>query len=92
MNYFVKMIFKVIEKIVLIPIYFYKSFISPLTHSSCRFVPTCSEYAIQAVKIHGPFKGFFLAVKRIFRCHPWGSSGYDPVPPKILIKKKEPSK
>mgnify|MGYP000559126818 FL=1 len=48
--------------------------------SSCRFVPTCSEYAIEAIKKHGPFKGLYLAVRRILRCHPWGGSGYDPVP------------
>ena len=47
---------------------------------SCRFVPTCSEYAIEAIKKHGPFKGLYLAVRRILRCHPWGGSGYDPVP------------
>jgi putative membrane protein insertion efficiency factor len=45
-------------------------------------VPTCSTYAVEAIKIHGPFKGFWLATKRIARCHPWGTSGYDPVPPK----------
>jgi uncharacterized protein len=85
MNFIIEKISIVIGWILLIPIYFYKFFISPLTHSSCRFVPTCSEYAVQAVKIHGPFKGFVLAVRRILRCHPWGSSGYDPVPPKITV-------
>ena len=66
--------------IVLLPIRFYRIFISPLTPSSCRFTPTCSEYAVQAVKKHGPFKGSWLAIKRIARCHPWGGHGYDPVP------------
>ena len=48
--------------------------------SSCRFTPTCSEYAVQAIKKHGPFKGLYLAIRRLLRCHPWGGSGYDPVP------------
>jgi len=64
----------------LIPIYFYKYCISPLTPASCRFVPTCSEYALQAVKKYGPFKGGYLAIRRILRCHPWGGHGFDPVP------------
>ncbi|MBR5824574.1 MAG: membrane protein insertion efficiency factor YidD, partial [Paludibacteraceae bacterium] len=54
--------------------------ISPLFPPTCRFTPTCSQYAIEAIKKHGPFKGLWLAVKRIARCHPWGGSGYDPVP------------
>jgi putative membrane protein insertion efficiency factor len=92
MNFFIEKISKVIGWILLIPVYIYKFFISPLTHSSCRFVPTCSEYAVQAVKIHGPFKGFVLSVRRILRCHPWGSSGYDPVPPKITVTGEKPEK
>lgn len=75
--------------IFLIPVYFYKFFISPFTPASCRYTPTCSTYAIEAVKIHGPFKGTWLAAKRIARCHPWGSSGYDPVPPKKSKEKQE---
>jgi putative membrane protein insertion efficiency factor len=78
----VKIIMKGLSWILLLPVYFYKYAISPLTPASCRHVPTCSTYAIEAVKIHGPFKGFWLATKRIARCHPWGTSGYDPVPPK----------
>ena len=66
--------------ILLLPVYFYKYFISPMTPEACRFTPTCSEYAVQALKKHGPFKGLYLAVKRILRCNPWGGSGYDPVP------------
>jgi putative membrane protein insertion efficiency factor len=58
----------------------YQYLISPYTPSSCRFVPTCSEYTIEALKKHGPFKGTLLAAKRIARCHPWGESGHDPVP------------
>ena len=62
------------------PIRFYQRFISPLTPATCRFMPTCSTYAIEAIRKHGPFKGLALAVWRILRCNPWGGSGYDPVP------------
>ncbi|MDD2617377.1 MAG: membrane protein insertion efficiency factor YidD [Bacteroidales bacterium] len=66
--------------LVLLPVRFYRLFISPLFPSSCRYTPTCSEYAVQAVQKHGSFKGGWLAIKRILRCHPWGGHGYDPVP------------
>jgi hypothetical protein len=62
------------------PIRFYRRFISPYTPPSCRYTPTCSQYAIEALRKHGPFKGSWLAVRRILRCHPWGGHGYDPVP------------
>lgn len=71
---------KFLSKLLLLPIYFYRNFISPLLPPACRYTPTCSQYAIEAIKKHGPFKGLWLAIKRICRCHPWGSSGYDPVP------------
>lgn len=61
---------------------FYQLAISPFFPSSCRYTPTCSHYALEAVKVHGPVKGGYLAIKRISSCHPWGGSGYDPVPPK----------
>lgn len=60
----------------------YQLFISPLLPSSCRYQPTCSQYAKVALERHGLFKGGWLATKRIFSCHPWGRSGYDPVPEK----------
>lgn len=66
--------------VLLLPVYFYKYCISPLKPPSCRFTPTCSEYAVQALKKYGLVKGLYLAVRRILRCHPWGGSGYDPVP------------
>ena len=62
------------------PIRFYQRYISPLTAPACRFTPTCSQYAVEAIQKHGPFKGLWFAVRRILRCHPWGGSGYDPVP------------
>lgn len=64
----------------ILPIKFYQHCISPLKSSCCRYTPTCSEYAIQALRKYGPFKGLWLAVKRILSCHPWAGSGYDPVP------------
>jgi putative membrane protein insertion efficiency factor len=76
-------IIKVFNMILLAPIYFYKYAISPFIPASCRHTPTCSEYAVQAIKTYGPFKGLWLTARRILRCHPWGTSGYDPVlPPK----------
>jgi len=71
---------KVLQFIVLLPVYFYRYSISPLIAPRCRYTPTCSEYAIEAVKKHGVIKGGWLAIKRISSCHPWGGSGYDPVP------------
>ena len=71
---------RIFSLLLLIPIYFYRICISPLTPPSCRFTPTCSAYAVEAIRKHGPVKGFYLTVRRILRCHPWGGSGYDPVP------------
>jgi putative membrane protein insertion efficiency factor len=71
---------KLIRHIFLLPVYLYRYSISPLLPSSCRYTPTCSKYAVDAVLKHGIFKGGLLSVKRIFSCHPWGGSGYDPVP------------
>lgn len=71
---------KLIRHIALIPVYFYRYSISPLISSSCRYTPTCSQYAVDAVLKHGVFKGGWLAAKRIVSCNPWGGSGHDPVP------------
>lgn len=60
----------------------YQNAISPLTPGSCRHTPTCSQYTIEAIKIWGPFKGSWLGLKRLSKCHPWGTHGYDPVPKK----------
>ena len=65
----------------------YKFLISPLFGQSCRYLPTCSEYSIEALKTHGLFKGLFLSTKRILSCHPWGQGGFDPVKKKMKVKK-----
>jgi len=59
---------------------FYQVVVSPLKPPTCRYTPTCSQYALEALKKYGAFKGSWLALKRIARCHPWGRCGYDPVP------------
>lgn len=69
-----------IVKLLLLPILFYQRCISPFTPPSCRYTPTCSQYAKEAILKHGPIKGLMLAIKRLLRCHPWGGHGYDPVP------------
>lgn len=75
------MLKKIMTKLLLLPIRFYQLSISPLFPAACRYTPTCSQYAAEAIMVHGPLKGLWLALKRICRCHPWGGSGYDPVPP-----------
>lgn len=65
----------------------YRCTLRPILHAlnggqgCCRFTPSCSQYMLEAVEKHGPFKGFYLGVRRLLRCHPWGDYGYDPVPP-----------
>ena len=74
------------KKIIIAPflslIYLYKIVLSPLLPGSCRFQPTCSSYFIEALKTYGLFKGFYLGIKRILSCNPWGKNGYDPLPRK----------
>ena len=79
MNFFTILMIKIIKV--------YKFLISPLFGNSCRFLPTCSEYSIDAIKTHGFFKGLILSLKRILSCNPWGSSGFDPVKKESKIKK-----
>ncbi len=71
---------KALSYILILPIKIYQYCISPLFPPACRYTPTCSQYTIEALKKHGPVKGLWLSLKRICRCHPWGGSGYDPVP------------
>ncbi|MCS7004056.1 MAG: membrane protein insertion efficiency factor YidD [Cytophagales bacterium] len=69
-----------LSKIVILLVRFYQLGISPYLFASCRYVPTCSAYMIEAVQKYGAWKGMWLGFKRICRCHPWGNHGYDPVP------------
>lgn len=71
-----------------VPIVIYRKVISPLKPPTCRFYPTCSDYALEAIETHGPLKGSYLAVKRICRCHPFHPGGIDLVPPKELPQHK----
>lgn len=73
-------LFHLMAQGLILPIKAYRRFISPYTPPSCRFTPTCSQYAIEAIGKYGPFKGLYLALRRLLRCHPWGGHGYDPVP------------
>ena len=69
-----------LKQVLILIVKFYQMAISPLYPSTCRFNPTCSEYAKEALTKYGAWKGFILAIKRIGSCHPWGENGYDPVP------------
>ena len=75
-----KLINRVISKIFIGLIKAYKYIFSPLYMPACRYVPSCTIYSIEAIKKYGAVKGLYLSIKRILRCHPWGGSGYDPVP------------
>ena len=83
------MIRKLLSSPFILLIRFYQVAISPLFPASCRYTPTCSHYALEAIKVHGPLRGGWLALKRIGSCHPWGGYGYDPVPPKESKKTEE---
>lgn len=71
---------KIISRFLVLLIRIYQLTLSPLLGANCRYQPTCSQYAVEALKIHGPLKGGWLGLKRILSCHPWGGHGYDPVP------------
>tara|TARA_B100001996_G_C18472654_1_gene520624 strand:- start:500 stop:724 length:225 start_codon:yes stop_codon:yes gene_type:complete len=74
------MLKKGLKAVVILLIKFYQKAVSPWSPASCRYTPTCSSYSIDAFQKHGLWKGFVLTIKRIGSCHPWGGSGYDPVP------------
>jgi putative membrane protein insertion efficiency factor len=63
-------------------VWVYRFLVSPWLGNNCRYTPSCSQYALDALRLHGAFRGSWLAMKRIGRCHPWGGSGYDPIPEK----------
>ncbi|MCB9360418.1 MAG: membrane protein insertion efficiency factor YidD [Flavobacteriales bacterium] len=71
---------RVVSKIFILLIRFYQLSISPILGQNCRYSPTCSQYSIEAINKYGALKGGWIALKRIFSCHPWGGNGYDPVP------------
>jgi len=73
---------KIIASMLIGLVRFYQLAISPLYPAACRYTPTCSQYMIEAIREHGVLKGAWMGFKRISRCHPWGGSGYDPVPKK----------
>jgi uncharacterized protein len=79
---FIKFIRNGLIWLAIIPIKIYQFTISPLLPTSCRHVPSCSQYAIEALRTHGILKGTWLGLGRMLRCHPWGTHGFDPVPPK----------
>lgn len=76
------------KKLLLSIIHFYRKHISPHLPAMCRYYPTCSYYAIEAIETHGAFRGFLLALWRVLRCNPLSKGGYDPVPPKRGKKKR----
>jgi len=70
-----------LARLVALPIKAYRLFLSPWLGHSCRYQPTCSQYALEALERHGALRGTWLTLRRLVRCHPWGGTGYDPVPP-----------
>ena len=76
------------KKVIKFLIKVYQKGFSWLSHGCCRYYPSCSQYALEAVEVHGALKGSFLAIKRILRCNPLFPGGYDPVPPKKQVNKK----
>jgi hypothetical protein len=75
-----KKLTKVLVFLLSVPVYFYRYSVSPFLRPSCRHVPSCSQYMLDALRIHGPLKGFSMGINRILRCRPGGTHGYDPVP------------
>jgi len=82
-----RMLSSYMKQIIIAIFRFYQKFISPLTPPSCRFYPTCSHYGVEAVQKHGAFKGGYLTIKRISKCHPFHKGGIDPVPEEWPLKK-----
>jgi putative membrane protein insertion efficiency factor len=74
------------KKLATAPIHLYRWTLSPFLGRQCRYHPSCSTYALEAIEIHGPWRGWRLALARILRCHPWAASGFDPVPPEKAVR------
>jgi putative membrane protein insertion efficiency factor len=82
-NFFlIRWIRELLVLLLTLPVKIYQWVISPILPNTCRYQPTCSHYAIEALRTHGPLKGIIMGTRRILSCHPWGGHGYDPVPPK----------
>ena len=77
--------------VLLAPIRFYQRFVSPLFPRRCKYLPTCSDYAVQAIRTYGPLRGFVLASWRLLRCNPWSHGGYDPLSDQTLFKRRDSS-
>lgn len=72
--------------LIALPIRLYRAVVSPWLPAACRFHPSCSAYAVQALEVHGPLRGLYLAARRILRCHPFHEGGLDPVPPRTMAR------
>ncbi len=68
-------------RLLAVPVLAYRALVRPVLPPACRYAPSCSEYALKALRMHGAVRGFWLATRRLLRCHPWAPGGYDPVPP-----------
>ena len=78
----IRSVYSALVWLVLLPVHVYRAVLSPLKRGpSCRYLPTCSDYAMDAIRQHGAWAGFWLGLARVSRCHPWGGDGFDPVPP-----------
>ena len=77
------------KKVLILLLKFYKRHISPMFGAACKYVPTCSEYAMEAIETHGVIQGLWLTVKRLLRCNPFAKGGYDPVPPVRTTKNRK---
>ncbi|RJF89231.1 membrane protein insertion efficiency factor YidD [Oleomonas cavernae] len=73
---------RLLAAVLSLPVLIWRYLISPAMPPACRYLPSCSEYSLEALRVHGPIRGSYLTVRRLARCHPWGGHGYDPVPPR----------
>ncbi|MFO7790930.1 MAG: membrane protein insertion efficiency factor YidD [Bacteroidota bacterium] len=83
-----KYLLRFITALLVYMVKFYKYAISPYTPNSCRHIPSCSNYTVEALQKHGPVAGTWLGIKRLAKCHPWGTHGFDPVPERLKTNRK----